>query len=57
VIDSLQLTAEKAVATPVDWFPGQDVIISTSIKDEEISSHFPKGHRAVNAYLRYTPQP
>jgi alkyl hydroperoxide reductase subunit AhpC len=57
VIDSLQLTASKDVATPADWLQGQDVIIAPSVKDEEIPSRFPKGHKAVNAYLRYTPQP
>lgn len=57
VMDSLQLTASKNVATSADWFPGQDVIISTYVKDEEISSQFPKGHKAVNEYLRYTAQP
>jgi alkyl hydroperoxide reductase subunit AhpC len=57
VMDSLQLTASKDVATPADWLQGQDVIIAPSVKDEEIPSRFPKGHKAVNAYLRYTPQP
>jgi alkyl hydroperoxide reductase subunit AhpC len=57
VMDSLQLTASKDVATPADWLQGQDVIIAPSVKDEEISSRFPKGYKAVNAYLRYTPQP
>jgi alkyl hydroperoxide reductase subunit AhpC len=57
VMDSLQLTASKEVATPADWLQGQDVIISSSVKDEEIPSRFPKGHRSVNPYLRYTPQP
>jgi len=57
VIDSLQLTAKYSVATPVDWKVGEDVVISTSIKDADIPSKFPKGHKVVNAYLRYTPQP
>ena len=57
VIDSLQLTDSKGVATPADWVRGQDVIIPPSVKDEDIPSKFPKGHRSVNAYLRYTPQP
>jgi thioredoxin-dependent peroxiredoxin len=57
VIDSLQLTANYSVATPVDWQPGQDVIISTAVKPEEVAERFPKGHRVIKPYLRYTPQP
>ncbi len=57
VIDSLQLTAKYRVATPVDWKQGEDCIISPSVKDEEIPKLFPKGHRRVKPYLRYTPQP
>jgi len=57
VLDSLQLTAEYSVGTPVDWEIGDDVVISTAVKDEDIASKFPKGHRVVNQYLRYTPQP
>lgn len=57
VLDSLQLTSEYSVGTPVDWEVGQDVVISTAIKDEDIPAKFPKGHRVVNPYLRYTPQP
>lgn len=57
VLDSLQLTSEYSVGTPVDWEVGQDVVISTAIKDEDIPTKFPKGHRVVNPYLRYTPQP
>ena len=57
VIDSLQLTANHSVATPADWQHGEEVVISPAIKDEEISSRFPKGHRVVKPYLRYTPQP
>lgn len=57
VLDSLQLTAKYNVATPVDWEVGQDVIISTSVNKEDLEAKFPKGHRVVNPYLRYTPQP
>jgi thioredoxin-dependent peroxiredoxin len=57
VIDSLQLTAKHKLATPANWQPGQDCIISLAVKDEEISTLFPKGHRRVKPYLRYTPQP
>lgn len=58
VIDSLQLTDGYSVATPVNWKPGDDVIILPSVQDPEvIRQKFPKGYRAVKPYLRYTPQP
>jgi alkyl hydroperoxide reductase subunit AhpC len=57
VIDSLQLTANYSVATPANWIPGDDVVISTAIKSEDIEAKFPKGYRAVKPYLRLTPQP
>ena len=57
VIDSLQLTSNHKVATPVDWKDGEDTIILPAIKDEEISNLFPKGHTAIKPYLRTTPQP
>jgi thioredoxin-dependent peroxiredoxin len=57
VLDSLKLTATRDVATPADWVQGQDVIILPSVRDEDILSKFPKGHRAIKSYLRYTPQP
>ena len=57
VIDSLQLTAQHKVATPANWENGQDCIIVTAVKDEEIPKLFPKGARKVKPYLRYTPQP
>jgi thioredoxin-dependent peroxiredoxin len=57
VIDSLQLTAKHKVATPANWVDGEDCIIVTAIKDEDIAANFPKGHRRVKPYLRYTPQP
>ncbi len=57
VIDSLQLTAKHKVATPANWKDGEDCIIVTSVKDEDIAANFPKGSRKVKPYLRYTPQP
>jgi alkyl hydroperoxide reductase subunit AhpC len=53
LIDSLQITDKHRVATPVDWVPGQDVIVSCEIKDEEARKLFP-GFRTVKPYLRYT---
>ena len=57
VIDSMQLTAKYSVATPVNWKHGEDVIITTAVKDEEIPAKFPKGHTRIKPYLRTTPQP
>jgi alkyl hydroperoxide reductase subunit AhpC len=57
VIDSLQLTANHSVATPADWKHGEDVIITSAVKDEDIAAKFPKGHKRVKPYLRTTPQP
>ena len=58
VIDSLQLTEYHSVATPGNWKDGDDVVIVPSLKDPAvIAQKFPKGHRVVRPYLRYTPQP
>ena len=57
VIDSLQLTANHSVATPVDWKDGQDVIIVPSMSDADAKEKFPKGWKAIKPYLRVTPQP
>jgi alkyl hydroperoxide reductase subunit AhpC len=57
VIDSMQLTAKYSVATPVNWKNGEDVIITTAVKDEDIPAKFPKGHTRIKPYLRTTPQP
>lgn len=57
VIDSLQLTANYSVATPANWKQGEDVVVTTSIKTEDIPARFPKGFKMVKPYLRYTPQP
>jgi len=58
VVDSLQLTDQHKVATPANWQHGDDVVIVTSLKDEdEIKQRFPNGYTAVKPYLRLTPQP
>jgi thioredoxin-dependent peroxiredoxin len=57
VIDSLQLTANYSVATPVNWKEGDDVIIVPAISDEDAKAKFPKGWTALKPYLRVTPQP
>ena len=57
VIDSLQRTAEYRVATPVQWVPGQDVIIAGSVSDEEARTIYPDGWKAPRPYLRIVPDP
>jgi alkyl hydroperoxide reductase subunit AhpC len=56
-IDSLQLTATHKVATPVNWEPGEDVIIAGSVSDDEARKTYPEGWRAPRPYLRFVPQP
>ncbi len=62
VIDSLQLTAYKKVATPVDWKPGDSVMVVPTISEDEAKALFPKGVFTKDLpsgkkYIRYTPQP
>jgi alkyl hydroperoxide reductase subunit AhpC len=57
VIDSLQLTAKYSVATPVNWKHGQDVIIASSLNDEDAKKKFPDGWKAPKPYIRIVPQP
>ena len=57
VIDSLQLTANHKVSTPVNWQQGDDVIILPSISDDEARERFPDGWKALKPYLRIVPQP
>ena len=57
VIDSLQLTANKQVATPVNWNQGEDVIILPSVSDEAAEEKYPDGWTTVKPYLRVVPQP
>jgi alkyl hydroperoxide reductase subunit AhpC len=57
VIDSLQLTAKHKVATPVNWKPGEEVIITGSVSDDEAKKQYPQGWKAPKPYLRIVPQP
>ena len=57
VLDSMQLTAKHNVATPVNWKPGDDVIIPPSVSDEQAKQKFPQGWKALKPYLRVTKQP
>eukprot|EP01006_Ploeotia_vitrea_P066893 TRINITY_DN95958_c0_g1_i1.p1 TRINITY_DN95958_c0_g1~~TRINITY_DN95958_c0_g1_i1.p1 ORF type:complete len:247 (-),score=42.23 TRINITY_DN95958_c0_g1_i1:57-734(-) len=62
VLDSLQLTANHSVATPVDWKHGGDCMVVPSLSDEAAKEKFPKGFTkkevpSGKGYLRFTPQP
>jgi thioredoxin-dependent peroxiredoxin len=57
LLDSLQLTAKHTVATPVNWKPGQDVIIPTSVSDDDAKAKYPQGFKTVKPYLRFVSQP
>jgi alkyl hydroperoxide reductase subunit AhpC len=57
VLDSIQLTAKHKVATPVNWKQGDDIIIPTSVSDEEAKKTFPEGWKTLKPYLRVARQP
>jgi alkyl hydroperoxide reductase subunit AhpC len=57
VLDSIQLTAKHKVATPVNWKPGEDVIIAGSVSDDEAKQKYPAGWKSPKPYLRIVPQP
>jgi alkyl hydroperoxide reductase subunit AhpC len=57
VIDSLQLTDAHKVATPVNWQPGEDVIIVPSLSDQDARARFPQGFRTLRSYLRVVADP
>ena len=57
VLDSIQLGSRHKVATPVNWKPGDDVIITTAVSDEEARKLYPEGWRTLKPYLRVVAQP
>ena len=57
LLDSCQLAAKHPVATPVNWKQGEDVIIVTSVTDEQAKQKFPGGFKTLKPYLRVTAQP
>ena len=57
VIDSLQLTAKHKVSTPAQWTPGEKVIISGSVSNDEAKELFPDGWESPRPYIRIVPQP
>ena len=57
VRDSMQLTAKHKVATPVNWKPGEDVIIVPAVSDEEAKQKYPGGWKTLKPYLRVVAEP
>ncbi|MCG5076044.1 peroxiredoxin [Paraburkholderia tagetis] len=57
LLDSLQLTVKHAVATPVNWKSGDDVIIPTSVSDDAAKQKYPQGFKTLKPYLRTVAQP
>lgn len=57
VIDSLQLTQQHKVATPVNWRTGEHCVVVPSVEDKDLKKLFPKGVEILKPYLRMTPQP
>jgi thioredoxin-dependent peroxiredoxin len=57
ILDSVQLTAQHPLATPVNWKPGDDVIVSAAVSNDDAKQKYPSGFREVKPYLRYVHQP
>ena len=57
LLDSVQLTAKHTVATPVNWKPGEDVIIPPAVSDDQAKAKYPGGFKTVKPYLRIVAQP
>ncbi len=57
VLDSIQLTAQHSVSTPVNWKPGDDVIIGGNVSDDEAKKKYPDGWKSPRSYIRIIPQP
>jgi alkyl hydroperoxide reductase subunit AhpC len=57
VVDSMQLTARHQVSTPVNWKPGEDVIISGNVSNDEAKLKYPGGWKSPKPYIRIVPQP
>ena len=57
VLDSLQTTAKHNLATPVNWKPGEDLIIPPAVSDDQAKQKYPAGFKTIKPYLRTVPQP
>jgi thioredoxin-dependent peroxiredoxin len=56
-VDSLQLTAQHQLATPVNWKQGEDVIIVPAVSDDDARKRYPEGWTTLKPYLRVVPAP
>ena len=54
-LDALQQADRQGVATPVDWKPGQDVVVPPSVSDADAEKRYPGKIRKVTSYLRFVP--
>jgi alkyl hydroperoxide reductase subunit AhpC len=57
VLDSIQLTSKHQVSTPVNWKPGEDVVVPAAMAEEDVKKKFPAGLRTLKPYLRFGTQP
>jgi alkyl hydroperoxide reductase subunit AhpC len=57
VLDSMQLTAKHGVSTPVNWKPGDDVVVPAAMADDVVKQKFPAGLKTLKPYLRTGAQP
>src|SRR5579864_1563349 len=57
VLDSIQLTSRHQVSTPVNWKPGEDVVVPAAMSDDEVKKKFPAGLKTPKPYLRIVAQP
>jgi thioredoxin-dependent peroxiredoxin len=57
VLDSLQLTAKHAVSTPVNWKPGEDVVVPAAMSEDDVKKKFPNGLKILKPYLRLGSHP
>ena len=57
VLDSLQLTAKHAVSTPVNWKPGEDVVVPAAMSEDDVKKKFPDGLKVLKPYLRLGANP
>jgi len=56
IVDSLQTGDKHRVTTPINWVPGDDVIVHPSVKNDEAKTLFPD-FQIIKPYLRTTPLP
>ncbi len=57
LVDALQLTTKHKVSTPVNWKPGEDIVISPAVSDDEARKLYPDGWKSLTPYLRVARQP